>query len=149
MTLREDLMFSVNMPAGFSTPISKPVIGTTTQNLEWKLHVFDDSPVVVSASQISIADPSSPYTSHMTGTTWDAFMNQPGAVAIRQQQALFMEMRERFYAEYEGKYVAFSDGEILDSDTDDSALLVRTRELRRQKHVLVIRVQREYPPIEL
>jgi len=93
--------------------------------------------------------PEESYTASMTGTAWDAFMNQPGTVAIRQQQAMFMEMREQFYAEYEGKYVAFSNGEILDSDADDSALLVRTRELRRQKYVVVLRVQREYPPAEL
>lgn len=89
------------------------------------------------------------YTEAMTGAAWDAFMNQPGAVAIRQQQAMFMSMRERFYAQYEGKYVAFSDGQILDSDVDDSVLLVRTREIRRQKYVLVIRVQRKYRPAEL
>lgn len=89
------------------------------------------------------------YTQDMTGSQWDAFMNQPGVVAIRQQQEMFMAMRDQFYVEYEGKYVAFSDGQILDFDEDDSALLIRTRDLRRKKYVLVIRVQHEYPPAEL
>jgi len=85
----------------------------------------------------------------MTGTAWDVFMNQPGAVAIRQQQAMFMEMREQFYAEYEGKYVAFSDGEILDSDADERSLLLRTRGLRQEQSVLIISVLREYLPAEM
>lgn len=117
-----------------------------SQNIRIKLPVMraSDPKARNHDSEISGA-----YTGTMTGAAWDAFMNQPGTVAIRQQQAMFMEMRDRFYAEFEGKYVAFSDGEILDSDVDDSALLVRTRELRRQKYVLVIRVQRQYRPAEL
>ena len=89
------------------------------------------------------------YTNGMTGSAWNAFMNQPGAVAIRQQQAMFMEMREKFYAEYEGKSVAFADGKILAADANHQALLRKTRELRQERPVLIIQVLRHYPPVEL
>jgi hypothetical protein len=46
---------------------------------------------------------------------------------FEKQCELFESMREKFLEKYDGKYVAFHEGNILDSDDNQRELVIRIR----------------------
>jgi hypothetical protein len=44
---------------------------------------------------------------------------------LQHQQTLFDRAKSQLLADYDGQYVWFEDGQILDSDRDESALFLR------------------------
>lgn len=60
------------------------------------------------------------------------------AIAYTNHQAnMFEEMRSDLLEEYEGKWVFFEDGKVLDADCDRQALLSRVDRKRRNQPVFV------------
>ncbi len=60
----------------------------------------------------------------------------------QQQALLFEEKRSQLLSKYSGKYVWFEDGNVIDFDNDEEALLIRVIEQKNpsQKSVFVTKV---------
>lgn len=68
---------------------------------------------------------------------------------ISHQQALYERLKSSLVPEFEGKYIAFEEGEVLDSDASSEALTLRLYTLRGQNIPLIVRVQSGEPVVQM
>jgi len=70
------------------------------------------------------------------------------AIAYTNRQAnLFKKMRSDLLEEYEGKWVFFEDGKVLDADFDHHALLSRVYQARGDQPLFVTKVLPQKPQV--
>ena len=76
-------------------------------------------------------------------------MIRPEQMYIRNQEALYSRMKSQLLNDYEGMYIAFEDGHVLDMDAELVSLMRRVYRQRSGQPTLVKQVLREEPVLHL
>lgn len=59
---------------------------------------------------------------------------------LEQQQSLFEQCRDLLIADYSGEFIWFENGDVLDQDTDESALFLRVLDVFPDRSLFIAQV---------
>jgi hypothetical protein len=68
---------------------------------------------------------------------------------LEQQHLLYEKMKPSLLAEYAGQFVAFEDGQVLDSDSDERLLAQRVYRAHGYRDLLIVQVLEKEPQLSV